>query len=118
MDEVVGTAILVKGNSGHAQLLYLLAKPEGKEPRITAIEVHEEGTQKVANVSWAYRVDGDKLHMTPSLHIRFKWPEEPFDWRTEFHNGFNWTVGFKVAGPGSGFRQLREANGMPNVDSD
>jgi hypothetical protein len=114
MDEVIGTAILVKGESTQSELLYVLCKAEGREPRIVVINAHQEGRQKLAETSWCYRVDGDTLHITPSLHVRYQWPEDPpGTWRTEFHNGYNWSVKFKLAGPGSGYRQLREANGMP-----
>lgn len=114
MDEVVGTAILSKGTHGSTDILYILCKAEGKEPRIVVIDTHQEGSQKIADMSWTHRIDGDKLHMFPSVHVRYQWPEDPpGTWRTEFHNGYNWTVQFKLAGPGSGYRQLKEANGMP-----
>lgn len=114
MDEVVGTAILCRGTQGSSDLLYVLCKPEGKEPRIVVIDAHAEGSQKIKETSWCYRIAGDVLHITPSLHVRYQWPEDPpGTWRTEFHNSFNWSVKFKTAGPGSSYRQIKEANGMP-----
>jgi|KBSSwiStaDraftv2_1062776.scaffolds.fasta_scaffold00022_134 hypothetical protein len=115
MDEVVGTAILQTQTT--PQRLYLLYKAEGKEPSVCVIDVHQNGTPKISNVSWEYRIDGNLLHMQPSLHIRHHHPEDARDvWRTDFHNGFNWTVKYQTADVGSEYRQLRLTNGMPVYD--
>jgi len=114
MDEVIGIAILQTQTT--PQRLYVVYKAEGQEPNICAIDAHQNGTPKISNVSWEYRIDGDSLHMQPSLHIRTHHPEDNQVWRTIFHNGFNWTVKFQTAEPGSEYRQLKIANGMPVYD--
>jgi len=54
--------------------------------------------------------------MFPSLHIRCQ--PEVGTWETLFHNGYNWSVKFKLAEPGSGYRQLKVINGIPVEDYD
>lgn len=115
MDEVVGIAILETVTT--PQRLYCLYKAGSDEPCPTVIKVHQEGTPKTCEPCWTYRIDGDTLHMLPSLHIRYQWPEDN-SWRTIFHNGYNWSVKFKLAEPGSGYRQLKVINGIPIEEYD
>ena len=114
MDEIVGIAILETVVTPHR--LFCLYKAGNDAPCPTVINVHQEGTPRTSDPCWTYRIDGDTLHMFPSLHIRCQ--PEVGTWETLFHNGYNWSVKFKLAEPGSGYRQLKVINGIPVEDYD
>src|SRR4051812_6492512 len=114
MDEIVGIAILDVVST--PQHLFCLYKAGDDTPCPTVISVHQEGTPKTADPCWTYRIDGDALHIFPSLHIHTAPAKGPG--RTLFHNGYNWSVKFKLAEPGSGYRQLKVINGIPVQDYD
>ena len=104
-DRVIGTAILDTSVTPHE--LFLFYKADAAKHRgETCIPVYPRGTPKPDvnhGSSWEYSVQGDILHVTPSLHIRFEWPYNAageFDealrgnWKTEFHNDGHWDVRF------------------------
>lgn len=110
-DQVIGVAIL--DISVSPQLLYVQCQPEGRRFISHKISVYPfpAPAPPCRKASWCYRIEGDLLHMTPSLHIRY---ELNGQWVTGFHNAYYWTVKFKLAVPDAdeyyGYRQLREAN--------
>lgn len=90
-DEVIGVAILDKREEPH----YLSMFCQSARGRISTatIPVYPKGAEKPANNAWEYEIANDILNITPSLHIRSKIEET---WVTDFHNGFNWSVKFKL----------------------
>jgi hypothetical protein len=120
IDHAVGVAILDK--RANPERLLVLCKPIQRDrPMEQLIPVYPKGSPKPETyngAAWEYSIEGDTLHITPSLHVR--WQQPNGEWLTEFHNGFNWSVKFQLADDRPVneewdakhlYEQLREANG-------
>jgi hypothetical protein len=119
-DRVVGVAILDRTMSPE-RLIVKLERGDGKPINPTVIPVYPKGTPKPATrngAAWEYEVRGNRLHITPSLHVRHQ-NSLTLEWVTDFHNGYSWDVEFREARPKDPAQQwetdhlrrdLREAN--------
>lgn len=119
-DTIIGVAILDRTMTPQ-QLIVQPKRGDGKFINPIVIPAYEKGTPKPAALNghaWAYEVRGDRLFITPSLHIRHQNPLT-LEWVTDFHNGYTWDVQFRDAGPRENdpkwetkhlWRDLRAAN--------
>jgi hypothetical protein len=103
-DEIRGVAVL-DDRTGIQQRLFVVCCSEHYGPTrgphnfIQSIPVHEQGMPRTRDPEWTYRIEGDVMHLFPSLHVTcpswneaaqlFSGPPE-----TLFHNGYNWTIPF------------------------
>lgn len=111
-DRVIGIAILETASS--PQKLHVLCGREGKHSLREIIEVYPAGSPKPCEPAWAYRIEGETLHVTPSLHIRVQanLPESE-EWTTWFHNDGNWSVPFRAWPQTEGaWSEFRRVNGL------
>lgn len=106
-DEIKGTAILHWVDVGNGvKREYLMVCCVGAPPRKTRfgmIPVRPEGTaESVSPGSWQYRLNGETIHVHPSVRLSARrplpgreaeWPQvgEPVEL---FHNGTPWSVRF------------------------
>ncbi len=114
-DRVVGTAVLV--TSGPVQWLYYLrtgVKFNGVG-RDELPVMPEDGTPPTVklpswfpeNRPWRYRIEGDILHVRPSVHIKDFW-----------HNQGQWDVRFVMATEGTHVDHVRQLLAVnPDLDT-
>jgi len=95
-DQVIGVAILDPVMVPQ-RLIVCCHKASGQDvPEI--ISVYPRGAQKPEtynDAAWAYEVKGDRLLVTPSLHVKHQ--KEDGTWQTDFHNVGSWEVRFVLA---------------------
>lgn len=109
-DEIIGIAIL--DNSVRPRQLCMVYQCGHGGRFIDTIPVYDVRESKPCEPCWAFRIDGDRLHVTPSVHWRFQMPPEQ-TWHTRFHNGGSWNVQFQYAvPPHSLYEQVMEANAL------
>jgi hypothetical protein len=99
MDEIVGIAILtsdINPADGYEYLFVTCASPSRKMIDTAAIPIRERGKPNPGSRGWQYVIDGDLLHVTPSLKmsIQVKLDEPNRAMREIFHNSGAWTVKF------------------------
>lgn len=109
-DEIIGVAIL--DNSVRPRILYALYQRGDGGRFIDSIPVYDQREPKPCDPSWAFRIDGERLHVSPSVWWKYQKPPDG-NWETRFHNGGQWSVRFRYAvPPESGEWQVKEANGL------
>ena len=83
-DKVTCKAVLVVANSANASdYIYLECAPDFK---LRVIPCRPKGQEKrTEGPEWEYTVEGDRLHVTPSLLCM----------DTQFHTAYNWDVAFE-----------------------
>lgn len=99
-DHVVGIAILDRTMSPE-RLIVKLERGDRKFINPIVIPVYAKGAPKPAThngAAWEYEVRGNRLFITPSLHVRHQ-NTLTLEWVTDFHNGYSWDVEFREAGP-------------------
>jgi hypothetical protein len=103
-DEIKGVAVL-DDRPGVPQRLFVVCCSghygPGRGPHnfICAIACHSHDAPRSRDPEWTYRIEGNLMHLFPSLHVTspswnerdqlFNGPPE-----TLFHNGYNWTIPF------------------------
>jgi hypothetical protein len=93
MDEIIGIAVLTR--SVPTELLIVCRKANGNIFH-GKLPVYKAGEAKPADQAWQYQAVGDTLNCQPSVHYRYQvLPDET--WHTRFHNGFSWSVKYKLA---------------------
>lgn len=108
MDEIIGIAIL--DNSVRPRRLYAIHRCGDGRQFIDDIPVYDHREPKPCEPCWAFRMEGDWLHVTPSVHWRYQVPPNE-TWHTRFHNAGSWSVRFQYAEPPeSGSHQVLAAN--------
>lgn len=111
-DRVIGIAVLEVAKTPHK--LHVLCHRDGKTPLREVIDVYPAGTLKPCDPAWAISVQGNTLHVTPSLHVRVQagLPESQ-EWTTWFHNEGAWDVEFVVYPADEGaWSYFRKINGL------
>ena len=113
MDEIIGIAILTRTKP---QELVVVCRKANGQTFLQRIPVYGVTEGKPAEHAWQYRIEGDTLHVTPSVHIRYQVPQEKgveAPWITRFHNAGSWSVKFQWANgvePHDVYEEIRQAN--------
>lgn len=93
MDEVIGIALLTR--TVPQELIVVCRKANGR-CFLQRIAAYPLGGAKPAEQAWEYRIKGDQLEVTPSLHVRYQITGDS-TWHDRFHNQYAWRVAFKWA---------------------
>lgn len=83
----MGIAVLDRDEKPHQ--LHILCQCADGQKRHTDIPVYTDGEPKEMTHQWKYSIQGDTLHVTPSVN-----------WLNVFHNAGSWSVRFQEWKPG------------------
>lgn len=101
-DIIDGIAILdLPRDAGGERLLCHCRRANGQKPILISLPVRPRGTPDDARGAWQYDIDGDTIHVTPSVKVSWKervegeddvakWPDVE-----RFHNTGDWRVKFE-----------------------
>ena len=92
-DEVIGIAIL--DMTAQPQQLWMICRKANGHKFEESIPVYPQGTAKPCDPAWAYKIEGNRLSMSPSVHSRYQVPPGT-EWITHFHNEGQWSVEFRA----------------------
>ena len=115
-DEIVGVAVLEE--SAEPGLL-VLCRREGTKDMLVRIPVRLRGTPDRTPSTLEYDLQGDMIHVTPSLKVSTRRPPEgdPDALHDKwvdvelFHNGGDWRVRVVMTTQGTGYERFVKENG-------